>query len=98
LVLKSAYEPYNKEMGDHLVKHGDGAKDVAFAVEDLDGIVKRAKERGATMAKDIWEEEDENGKVRFATIQTVSKEMKVETCLNIVTLYDDSMVTPHTLL
>lgn len=40
LVLKSAYEPYNKEMGDHLVKHGDGAKDVAFSVEDLDGIMQ----------------------------------------------------------
>jgi hypothetical protein len=27
-------------MGDHLIKHGDGVKDVAFAVEDLDEIVK----------------------------------------------------------
>jgi len=32
--------------------------------------VKRAKERGAKLVKDIWEESDENGKVRFATIQT----------------------------
>ncbi len=40
LVLTSAYEPYNKEMGDHLVKHGDGVKDVSFGVEDLDSIVK----------------------------------------------------------
>jgi len=70
LVLKSAYEPFNKEMGDHLVKHGDGAKDIAFTVEDLDEIVKRAKARGATILKDIWEESDENGKVRFATIET----------------------------
>lgn len=28
------------EMGKHLVKHGDGVKDVAFQVEDLDAIVK----------------------------------------------------------
>lgn len=27
-------------VGNHLVKHGDGAKDVAFEVEDLDYIVK----------------------------------------------------------
>ena len=27
-------------MGDHLVKHGDGVKDVAFEVEDLDAIFK----------------------------------------------------------
>ena len=28
------------EIGEHLVRHGDGVKDVAFEVEDLDGIVK----------------------------------------------------------
>lgn len=27
-------------MGDHVVKHGDGVKDVAFTVEDLDAIMK----------------------------------------------------------
>lgn len=27
-----------KDMGDHLVKHGDGVKDVGFLVEDVDGI------------------------------------------------------------
>jgi len=39
-VFKSAYEPNNEEMGAHLVKHGDGVKDIAFSVEDLDAIVK----------------------------------------------------------
>lgn len=39
-VFVSAYEPGNEELGRHLVKHGDGAKDVAFAVEDLDAIVQ----------------------------------------------------------
>lgn len=28
------------EMGDHLVKHGDGVKDVAFEVEDCEHIVQ----------------------------------------------------------
>ena len=28
------------------------------------------QERGVTVVKDIWTEEDEGGKVRFATIQT----------------------------
>lgn len=27
-------------MGDHLVKHGDGVKDIAFEVEDCDHIVQ----------------------------------------------------------
>jgi 4-hydroxyphenylpyruvate dioxygenase len=70
LVLMSAYEPYNKEMGDHLVKHGDGVKDIAFCVEDLEYIVQRAKERGAKVVRDVWEEKDESGSVRFAVIQT----------------------------
>ncbi|KAG8235646.1 hypothetical protein J437_LFUL013638 [Ladona fulva] len=39
-VFKSAYEPNNEEMGEHLVKHGDGVKDIAFSVEDLDTIFK----------------------------------------------------------
>lgn len=28
------------EMGDHLVKHGDGVKDIAFEVEDCEHIVQ----------------------------------------------------------
>jgi len=28
------------EMGEHLVKHGDGVKDIAFEVEDCDFIVQ----------------------------------------------------------
>ena len=27
-------------MGEHLVTHGDGVKDIAFSVEDLDAIFK----------------------------------------------------------
>ncbi|KAG8201739.1 hypothetical protein JTE90_012799 [Oedothorax gibbosus] len=69
-VFISPYNPGNKEMGDHLVKHGDGVKDIAFAVEDLDAIVQRAKLRGARIVKDIWEEKDETGTARFAVVQT----------------------------
>jgi len=28
------------EIGEHISKHGDGAKDIAFEVEDLDAIFK----------------------------------------------------------
>lgn len=59
-------------MGPHLVRHGDGVKDVAFSVEDLDAIVQAAKERGAKVVRDIWQEEDEFGVVRLATVQTVN--------------------------
>jgi hypothetical protein len=33
---------------------------------------QRAKEHGAKIIQDIWEESDENGAVRFARVQTVS--------------------------
>lgn len=67
----SPYETNNVEFGQHLIKHGDGVKDISFEVEDLEVIVKRAHERGAKIVRDIWEESDEFGSVRFATLQTV---------------------------
>jgi len=72
-VFKSPYEPDSPEsavMGAHLVRHGDGVKDVSFTVEDLDAIVARAVKRGAKLVRDIWTESDEGGSVRFATVQT----------------------------
>jgi 4-hydroxyphenylpyruvate dioxygenase len=69
-VFVSPYDIDNQEFGDHLTKHGDGVKDVAFDVEDLDVIVNRAREKGAKVVKDIWEESDESGKCRFAVLQT----------------------------
>lgn len=69
-VFQSALNPDNFELGNHLVKHGDGVKDIAFAVEDLDSIIKKAKEKGAIIVKDVWEENDDGGKVRYATVKT----------------------------
>lgn len=71
-VFESAYEPDDKEMSQHLARHGDGVRDIAFSVEDIDTIVRIAKQRGAKIVKDIWEEKDEHGTVRMATVQTVS--------------------------
>ncbi|XP_017880814.1 4-hydroxyphenylpyruvate dioxygenase [Ceratina calcarata] len=69
-IFESAYEPSNEEMAKFLARHGDGVRDIAFNVEDIGTIVKIAKERGAVIVKDIWEEKDEHGIVKFATIQT----------------------------
>lgn len=68
----SAYTPDDKEHGLHLMQHGDGVKDVAFEVEDLNAIFNLAVSRGAEVVRDIWEENDAHGFVRFATIKTVS--------------------------
>lgn len=69
-VFESALTPGNQEMGSHLIQHGDGVKDVAFQVEDLEGIMKRAIEQGAKVIKQITEESDDNGIIRYATIKT----------------------------
>lgn len=77
----SPYDTDNVEFGQHLIKHGDGVKDIAFEVEDLDVIVQRARDRGATVVRDIWEESDEFGSARFATVQTVNAEFHTEILL-----------------
>lgn len=64
-------EPDNpKEMGDFISKHGDAVKDIAFEVDDIDAIYKRAVEKGANIVREPWSETDEFGTVRFATIRT----------------------------
>lgn len=69
-VFSSALNPGNKEMGEHLVKHGDGVKDIAFTVQDCDFLVQKAKERGALIIKEPHTLEDKFGKVRLAVLQT----------------------------
>ncbi|KAJ7994126.1 hypothetical protein DPEC_G00262680 [Dallia pectoralis] len=66
----SALNPGNKEMGEHLVKHGDGAKDIAFTVENCDYLVQKARERGAIIVKEPYVMEDKNGWVKLAVLQT----------------------------
>ena len=67
----SPYDTDNNEFGQHAIKHGDGVKDIAFEVEDLDAIVKLAKARGAEIVRDVYEEKDEFGTARFAVLKTV---------------------------
>ncbi|KAG7273793.1 hypothetical protein CRUP_012811, partial [Coryphaenoides rupestris] len=60
-VFSSALNPGNTEMGEHLIKHGDGVKDVAFTVEDCDYLVQKAKERGAIILREPFTLEDKHG-------------------------------------
>lgn len=59
-----------KEMADHHSCHGDGVKDVAFLVEDIDAIFQRAVERGAVVVSKPVEESDDFGKVATAKVRT----------------------------
>lgn len=59
----------NEEFYNHIKLHGDFVKDIAFTVDDLDSVLETSLNNGAKLQKS-WEEEDENGSVRIATIQT----------------------------
>lgn len=71
-VFESALLPGNKELGDHLVQHGDGVKDVAFEVDDVASVIDFAKKNGAKIVKDVTEEKDDDGYIKYAAVQTVS--------------------------
>ncbi|CAK1556447.1 unnamed protein product [Leptosia nina] len=58
------------EIAKEIAAHGDFVKDVAFEVNNLEEIVKRAKSQGAFIVKDITEEEDDNGSIKSAILKT----------------------------
>ena len=58
------------EMGDHLRRHGDGVRDIAFEVDDVDAAFAEAVDRGARPALEPHDRGDEHGTVRWAAIHT----------------------------
>lgn len=70
LVFQSPLLPDNEEYGRHLTRHGDGVKDVAFAVDNIEQVVEQAKLKGGQVVKDTWTESDEHGSVKMAVLQT----------------------------
>jgi 4-hydroxyphenylpyruvate dioxygenase len=53
---------------EHHRKHGDGVIDLPLAVPDVDKCVKHARDQGATVLAEPYDETDEQGTVRFAAI------------------------------
>ncbi|KJH46788.1 4-hydroxyphenylpyruvate dioxygenase [Dictyocaulus viviparus] len=69
-VFESALLPGNKEIGEHLVQHGDGVKDICFEVDDVVSVIEHAKKAGGIVVKDITEESDEHGFIKYAVLKT----------------------------
>jgi 4-hydroxyphenylpyruvate dioxygenase len=67
LVLTGALTP-DHEIGRHHMAHGDGVKVIALSVPDVEHAYREATSRGATGVREPWEETDEDGAIRFATI------------------------------
>ncbi|KAG9233463.1 4-hydroxyphenylpyruvate dioxygenase-like protein [Amylocarpus encephaloides] len=58
------------EIYQHLEKHGDAVKDVAFEVDNVGGVYQQAVERGAVSVQSPRTRSDENGSVTTAIIRT----------------------------
>lgn len=71
-VFETALLPNNHEIGNHLTQHGDGVKDVAFTVDNIEWIFETAKKNGAKVVQDLKVENDEYGLIKTASLQTVS--------------------------
>ncbi len=69
LVLTGALRP-DHEIGRHVAAHGDGVRDIALSVPDAGRAYREATARGARGVREPWEEADEHGVVRRATIAT----------------------------
>ncbi|HEX9564382.1 MAG TPA: 4-hydroxyphenylpyruvate dioxygenase [Gemmatimonadaceae bacterium] len=68
-VLTSALGP-GGEIADHVSRHGDGVRDIAFWVDDARDAFGKAVERGAQAAREPEVLEDEHGEVVIAGIRT----------------------------
>lgn len=68
--FESALTEKQTEIHEHVSKHGDGVKDVAFTVDDAAGIYKKAVDRGAKSVREPTTLEDDNGKVIVASVRT----------------------------
>jgi 4-hydroxyphenylpyruvate dioxygenase len=69
IVLTGALTP-GHEIGHHAAAHGDGVKVIALSVPSVENAYREATTRGAKGVREPWEESDEHGTIRFATIET----------------------------
>ncbi|MDA8017736.1 MAG: 4-hydroxyphenylpyruvate dioxygenase [Thermoanaerobaculia bacterium] len=69
LVCTASYEP-ESEIQKRVALRGDSVKDICFAVDDVDTTFAEVVRRGAEPIAEPHDLEDENGKVRRATIAT----------------------------
>jgi 4-hydroxyphenylpyruvate dioxygenase len=57
-------------MAERIAQHGDFVQDIAFEVDDVDWAFAEAVTRGATPSREPYWIEDEDGRVRVASIHT----------------------------
>ena len=68
-VVTAPYGPEG-ELADHVREHGDGVRDIALEVEDVDRAYRETLKRGARGVREPETVSDENGSIRRASIAT----------------------------
>ena len=58
------------EIARHVAAHGDGVRVIALSVPDAEHAYRYAVQHGARGVREPWEESDDDGTVRMATIAT----------------------------
>jgi 4-hydroxyphenylpyruvate dioxygenase len=56
------------EISRHVARHGDGVKDIILRVADAGAAFEAAVKRGAVPIRPLWEDKDDHGVLRRATI------------------------------
>lgn len=69
LVLSTGLNP-DSEIGKHVLRHGDGVKNIGFRVKDARKAYETAISRGAINISEPHVEEDDNGQLVTATVGT----------------------------
>lgn len=69
LVVTSALTP-ESHIWNHVREHGDGARDLAFLVDDATATFEAAVARGARPVDEPYERSDEDGVLRLASVGT----------------------------
>jgi len=68
-LISGAYYP-DHEIAAFVKKHGDGVKDIAMEVEDVERAFTEAVSRGAIVIREPYVEKDEHGELKKAVIGT----------------------------
>lgn len=69
LLVSGALDP-DSPIADHVRRHGDGVRDVAFLVDDVDQAHAAAVARGGRSLREPADDTDEHGTIRHAAITT----------------------------
>jgi 4-hydroxyphenylpyruvate dioxygenase len=69
LLISGSYAPEH-EISRFVQKHGDGVKDIALRVDDVENAFDEAVKRGAIAIKEPYKEEDGHGVIKKAVIGT----------------------------